>query len=91
MSLHNYAAINSAISLGRSLIRFGDLHRWCHHLHHGLRSSSPDTRWRICSSEQDYRLALVLLVQVVPSQLLMIPLYVLIIPATTVWPTPTWA
>jgi multiple sugar transport system permease protein len=79
LSLHNYAAINSAISLGRSLVNSGIFTGGvilCTTVF-GLLAGYALARlhFRGCGST----FALVLLVQVVPFQLLLIPLYVLIV------------
>jgi multiple sugar transport system permease protein len=79
LSLHNYAAIDSAISLGRSLVNSGIFTGGviaCTTVF-GLLAGYALARlhFRGCGST----FALVLLVQVVPFQLLLIPLYVLIV------------
>jgi multiple sugar transport system permease protein len=79
LSLHNYAAINSAISLGRSLINSGIFTGGviiCTTVF-GLLAGYALARLQFRGRSSTF--ALVLLVQVVPFQLLMIPLYVLIV------------
>ncbi|MGW0080147.1 carbohydrate ABC transporter permease [Streptomyces sp. NPDC003393] len=79
LSLHNYAAINSAISLGRSLINSGIFTGGvivCTTVF-GLLAGYALARLHFRGRGTTF--ALVLLVQVVPFQLLMIPLYVLIV------------
>ncbi|MGW1887864.1 carbohydrate ABC transporter permease [Streptomyces sp. NPDC002133] len=79
LSLHNYAAINSAISLGRSLVNSGIFTGGviiCTTFF-GLLAGYALARLHFRGRSSTF--ALVLLVQVVPFQLLMIPLYVLIV------------
>ncbi|MDT0465148.1 carbohydrate ABC transporter permease [Streptomyces gibsoniae] len=79
LSLHNYAAINSAISLGRSLVNSGIFTGGviiCTTVF-GLLAGYALARLHFRGRGSTF--ALVLLVQVVPFQLLMIPLYVLIV------------
>ncbi|MFF2847538.1 carbohydrate ABC transporter permease [Streptomyces sp. NPDC058001] len=79
LSLHNYAAIDSAISLGRSLVNSGIFTGGvivCTTVF-GLLAGYALARLHFRGRGSTF--ALVLLVQVVPFQLLMIPLYVLIV------------
>ncbi|MEU6579008.1 carbohydrate ABC transporter permease [Streptomyces sp. NPDC046805] len=79
LSLHNYAAINSAISLGRSLVNSGIFTGGviiCTTVF-GLLAGYALARLHFRGRGTTF--ALVLLIQVVPFQLLMIPLYVLIV------------
>ncbi|PIA98497.1 MULTISPECIES: carbohydrate ABC transporter permease [Streptomyces] len=79
LSLDNYAAINSAISLGRSLINSGIFTGGvivCTTVF-GLLAGYALARLQFRGRGSTF--ALVLLVQTVPFQLLMIPLYVLIV------------
>lgn len=79
LSLHNYAEINSAISLGRSLINSGIFTGGvivCTTVF-GLLAGYALARLHFRGKGSTF--ALVLLVQVIPFQLLMIPLYVLIV------------
>ncbi|MDX3260982.1 carbohydrate ABC transporter permease [Streptomyces sp. NPDC093228] len=79
LSLHNYAAINSAISLGRSLVNSGIFTGGvivCTTVF-GLLAGYALARLQFRGRGTTF--ALVLLVQVIPFQLLMIPLYVLIV------------
>ncbi|WP_327129902.1 carbohydrate ABC transporter permease [Streptomyces sp. NBC_01727] len=79
LSLHNYTAINSAISLGRSLVNSGIFTGGviiCTTIF-GLLAGYALARLQFRGRSSLF--ALVLLVQVVPFQLLMIPLYVLIV------------
>ncbi|MFE0403450.1 carbohydrate ABC transporter permease [Streptomyces nigra] len=79
LSLHNYAAIDSAISLGRSLVNSGIFTGGviiCTTVF-GLLAGYALARLHFRGRGSTF--ALVLLVQVVPFQLLLIPLYVLIV------------
>ncbi|WP_369226800.1 carbohydrate ABC transporter permease [Streptomyces sp. R39] len=79
LSLHNYAAIDSAISLGRSLVNSGIFTGGvilCTTVF-GLLAGYALARLQFRGRGSTF--ALVLLVQVVPFQLLLIPLYVLIV------------
>lgn len=79
LSLHNYAAIDSAISLGRSLVNSGIFTGGvilCTTVF-GLFAGYALARLHFRGRGSTF--ALVLLVQVVPFQLLLIPLYVLIV------------
>ncbi|GAA5024016.1 carbohydrate ABC transporter permease [Streptomyces siamensis] len=79
LSLHNYTAINSAISLGRSLVNSGIFTGGviiCTTVF-GLLAGYALARLHFRGRGSTF--ALVLLVQVVPFQLLLIPLYVLIV------------
>ncbi|MEU1200363.1 carbohydrate ABC transporter permease [Streptomyces sp. NPDC005813] len=79
LSLQNYAAINSAISLGRSLVNSGIFTGGviiCTTVF-GLLAGYALARLHFRGRGSTF--ALVLLVQVVPFQLLLIPLYVLIV------------
>lgn len=79
LSLDNYTAINSAISLGRSLVNSGIFTGGviiCTTVF-GLLAGYALARLQFRGRSSTF--ALVLLVQVVPFQLLMIPLYVLIV------------
>ncbi|MGW1726831.1 carbohydrate ABC transporter permease [Streptomyces sp. NPDC002306] len=79
LSLHNYTAINSAISLGRSLVNSGIFTGGvilCTTVF-GLLAGYALARLQFRGRGSTF--ALVLLVQVVPFQLLLIPLYVLIV------------
>ncbi|MFE2813773.1 carbohydrate ABC transporter permease [Streptomyces nigra] len=79
LSLHNYAAIDSAISLGRSLVNSGIFTGGviiCTTVF-GLLAGFALARLHFRGRGSTF--ALVLLVQVVPFQLLLIPLYVLIV------------
>jgi multiple sugar transport system permease protein len=79
LSLHNYAAINTAISLGRSLVNSGIFTGGvilCTTVF-GLLAGYALARLHFRGRGSTF--ALVLLVQVVPFQLLLIPLYVLIV------------
>lgn len=79
LSLRNYAAINSAISLGRSLVNSGIFTGGvilCTTVF-GLLAGYALARLHFRGRGSTF--ALVLLVQVVPFQLLLIPLYVLIV------------
>ncbi|MGD1216808.1 carbohydrate ABC transporter permease [Streptomyces krungchingensis] len=79
LSFHNYAAINSAISLGRSLVNSGIFTGGviiCTTVF-GLLAGYALARLHFRGRGSTF--ALVLLVQVVPFQLLLIPLYVLIV------------
>ncbi|MER6533442.1 carbohydrate ABC transporter permease [Streptomyces sp. 900105755] len=79
LTLHNYAAIDSAISLGRSLVNSGIFTGGviiCTTVF-GLLAGYALARLQFRGRGSTF--ALVLLVQVVPFQLLLIPLYVLIV------------
>ncbi|MFJ4988594.1 carbohydrate ABC transporter permease [Streptomyces sp. NPDC088732] len=79
LSLHNYTEINSAISLGRSLVNSGIFTGGviiCTTVF-GLLAGYALARLHFRGKGTTF--AMVLLVQVVPFQLLMIPLYVLIV------------
>jgi ABC-type glycerol-3-phosphate transport system permease component len=79
LTLHNYAQINSAISLGRSLVNSGIFTGGvvlCTTVF-GLLAGYALARLQFRGRGGTF--ALVLLVQVIPFQLLMIPLYVLIV------------
>ncbi|AWW41408.1 MULTISPECIES: carbohydrate ABC transporter permease [Streptomyces] len=79
LGLHNYAAIDSAISLGRSLVNSGIFTGGviiCTTVF-GLLAGYALARLQFRGRGSTF--ALVLLVQVVPFQLLLIPLYVLIV------------
>jgi multiple sugar transport system permease protein len=79
LSLHNYAAIDSAISLGRSLVNSGIFTGGvivCTTVF-GLLAGYALARLHFRGRGSTF--AMVLLVQVVPFQLLLIPLYVLIV------------
>ncbi|MDX3072637.1 carbohydrate ABC transporter permease [Streptomyces sp. NPDC088354] len=79
LSLHNYSEINSAISLGRSLVNSGIFTGGviiCTTVF-GLLAGYALARLHFRGKGTTF--AMVLLVQVVPFQLLMIPLYVLIV------------
>ena len=80
LTLDNYRDINAPSRPARLAGQLGHLHRRRASSAPWSSACSPATRWPGCSSAGRGTLfALVLLVQVIPFQLLMIPLYVLIV------------